>query len=289
MYAADFEYRSAHSYDEAVGLLERYGEDAKILAGGQSLVPMMQLRLALPTHVVDVSDIPAPPVQEEGDTLVIPAGMRHARLLDDPVVARGAPMIAEAAQHIGNGRVRNRGTIGGSLAHADPAAELPCVATAIDARLVVRSSAGEREIGADEFFVSYFTTALAEAEVLTGIRVPRRRPRVGQAFVEYSRRASDFAVVEAAAVVELDRRGRCVAAALVFGGVAERPLDRRGDLRPALVGREGSESECAQAAAAAADGIDPPDDVHASAALRRRLARHLGAEALARAFRRAAG
>lgn len=274
MNPSPFIYRPATTAEEAVALLAEHGDDAKVLAGGQSLVPMMNLRLAQPAVLVDVNGLPDPGIRAGDGWLAVPAGARHRTLAADPAVTRHAPMLAEAAAQIGNVRVRNRGTIGGSVAHADPAAELPCALIALDAQIVVTGPGGHtRTVPAGQFFVSFLATILEPAELVTEVRVPVAGPRTGQAFGEFTRRAGDFATVEVAAVVELDTDGqRCTGATVALGGVADRPLRLDGEATAALTGRRPDDpaalDEVAEHARTAAD---PHDDVHATAAYRRHL------------------
>lgn len=289
MYAAEFEYASPPSLEGVISLLDRHGDDAKLLAGGQSLVPMMNLRLLQPGLLIDVNRVPVPAVHAQDGALVVPAGTRHAQLLRDPLVARHAPVLAEAARHIGNVRVRSRGTIGGSVAHGDPTAELPCVLTALDAIVVARGRDGVRAVPARDLFLTYLTTSLEPTEVVTEVRVPVLQPGTGQAFVEYARRANDFAVVEAAAVVQLDAGLRCTRVALVLGGVHDTPLDVSAAAAAVLRGEVPSPEGTAEVGRRARAAADPHDDVHGTAAYRLHLIETLGRRALDLAVVRARG
>ncbi|MGH3664720.1 MAG: FAD binding domain-containing protein [Egibacteraceae bacterium] len=289
MYAAEFEYLSPTSRETVVSLLDRHGDDAKVLAGGQSLIPMMNLRLVQPRLVIDINRLPLDDIRVENGSLVIPSGIRHRQLARDPLVARHAPLVVEAARFIGNVRVRSLGTIGGSVAHADPAAELPCVVTALDARIGVVGKDGPRTIPADEFFLTYLTTALGPTELVTEIRIPALRPRTGQAFVEFTRRASDFAIVEAAAVVELDRRERCRRVSLVFGGIQDSPLQSGGEASAVLVGEQPSRAALSEVARRVRAQAQPHDDVHGTAAYRLQLVSTLTPRVLQTAVERARG
>ncbi len=209
MYASPCDHVAATSWADAVGLLREGGDGAKVIAGGQSLIPMMNLRLATPSLLVDVSAAGPVGIERRDDRLVLSALTRHSELERSPEISAGCPILAEAARCIGNVRVRHRGTIGGSLAHADPAAELPCVAVALGATVRTLGETGERSVPAAEFFDTYFTTALGDAEVVTAVEVPTLGPRTGWAFVELVRRPGDFAIVEVAALARARRRTGC--------------------------------------------------------------------------------
>jgi carbon-monoxide dehydrogenase medium subunit len=216
-------YVRASSFEEAAGLLAELGEDARVIAGGQSLVPMMNLRLAQPAVLVDLAGAGEPSFERDGG-VVVGALTRHCDLERSAVLAEECPILAEAARFIGNVRVRNRGTIGGSLAHADPAGELPCVTVALGASIKTVSPRGPRVLPAGEFFQTHYTTALAQDEVVTHVDVPALPPRTGWSFQELARRVGDFAVSGVAALVTLDGEG-CRDARLVACAVAERPLE----------------------------------------------------------------
>jgi aerobic carbon-monoxide dehydrogenase medium subunit len=216
-------YVRASSFEEAAGLLAEHGEDARAIAGGQSLVPMMNLRLAQPALLVDLAGAGEPSFERDGG-LVIGALTRHCDLERSDVVAEECPMLADAARFIGNVRVRNRGTIGGSIAHADPAGELPCVTVALGASIRTVSPRGRRALPAGEFFQTHYTTALEHDEVVTHVEVPALPPRTGWSFQELSRRVGDFAVAAVAALVTLDG-DHCRDARLVACAVAQRPLE----------------------------------------------------------------
>lgn len=285
-----FEYRRAESVEEALELLAADPEGARPLAGGQSLVPAMNFRLSRPALLVDLN-----PVGElagvrpgEGGGLRIGAMTRQREAERDPEVARRAPLLAEAMPHLAHPQIRNRGTIGGSLAHADPAAELPAVVLAREGVLVLRGVDGGRRVEAAEFFRSAFGTALEPGELLVELELPPLPPRSGWAFEEFSRRHGDFALVGVAAGVVLDREGRVGEASLVHLGVGPGPV-RSEEAPGSLVGRRPEAAACGEAARAAAARLDPPADLHASPAYRRHLAEVLAGRALRRAAARAAG
>jgi aerobic carbon-monoxide dehydrogenase medium subunit len=289
MVAPAFEYVAADSYDEAVRLLAGGGDEAKILAGGQSLMPMLNLRLAHPELLVDINmaDDRQPSVAD--GVLRLPALTRHRVLLEHELVRRHCPLLAGAAWHVGNVRVRNRGTIGGSLAHADPTSEIGSCVLATGAQVVARGPGGDRTLPADELFAGYWATALAECEIITDVLIPVSRPRQGWSFQEMVRRTSDFAIVAVAAVVELDEHADSIAAARVaLAGVADRVTLAGPELLDGLVGSAGGAAADA-AAGRLADGLEPTTDVHASADYRKRLVRVLTARALREAYARAAG
>jgi aerobic carbon-monoxide dehydrogenase medium subunit len=293
MVAPAFEYVAAGSYDEAVRLLAENGEEAKILAGGQSLMPMLNLRLAHPGLLIDINPAdPRPPsvaLHNSGGLLRLPALTRHRVLLEHDLVRQHCPLLADAVRHVGNVRVRNRGTIGGSLAHADPTSEIGCCALATGARVVVHGPAedgpSDRVVPVSELFAGYWTTTLADAEIITDVLIPVARPRQGWSFHEMVRRTSDFAIVAVAATVDLAERANVIAAARVaLAGVADRVVLAD----PELAGATADEDLDA-AAARVAERLEPADDVHASGEYRRRLARVLTARALRQARARAAG
>lgn len=287
MYASPFEYATASSWEEAVRILAEAGDDATVIAGGQSLVPMMTLRLATPGMLVDVNRASSESIWLDDGRLVIPALTRHADLQRSPLVLRLSPILSEAAGFIGNVRVRHRGTVGGSLAHADPAAELPTVAVALRGSVDVRGPAGERTIPAADFFVSHFTTALEQAEVVTSVSVPVLPEGHGWAFVELARRVGDFALVEAAALVDLDEDGRrCSGVRLALGGVGERPFDAS-HLAATMIGADLNEDTVVDAARAVSEEVEPPSGVHGSGEYRRKMAGVVTKRALLAAIRRA--
>lgn len=289
MKAPPFAYVAPDHLDGVVHALVEEGEDAKVLAGGQSLLPLLALRLARPTVLVDVGRVPgldAVAVDDAG--LVLGAAVTHATLERDPVVAREVPLLAEVAPSIGHTAIRTRGTIGGSLAHADPAAEWPAIAVLLDAAVAVRGPEGSRRIPAAELFDGYLTTTLAEQEVVEAVHVPRLAPGAGAAFAEVSRRHGDFALVGVGARVQLDTDGRIGGARLAFLGVAPTPvLDDGVGEQLAGTSPGAADGALAEVARAAAARLDPPDDLHASAAYRRRVAAHLGARVLGTALTRA--
>ncbi len=276
MFVRPFGYVRAGSVDEACAVLRERGGGAKVIAGGQSLVPMMNLGLVEPEIVVDVSHIEGgDDLTEEDGFLLIGAMRRHRDLERNPVIGRSQPLLAAAARHVGNVRVRNRGTLGGSLAHNDPAAELPLVMTLLEATYELSNGTTSRTVPAADFPVSYFATQLAEDELLTAVRVPKLADGWGWGFREVSRRPGDFALVAAAALVRFDA-GVVQEARLALTGVSDRPV-RCPDIEAAIIGRRAVDFD---ATVGAIEGIDPVSDTSASAGYRRRLSRVLAVRAL---------
>jgi aerobic carbon-monoxide dehydrogenase medium subunit len=260
----------AESIDSALDGLARYGDEAKVIAGGQSLVPLLNFRLARPGVLVDVNRIrELSYVHAEDGTLTIGALTRQREIERSPVAARACPLLSQSMRHIGHAQIRNRGTVGGSLAHADPAAELPAVAVALDAEIVAARPGGERAIPAREFFVGPLMTVLEPDELVVAVRV-RIRPGAKAAFREVARRAGDFALAGLAAEVELDARGTVEAASLAALGVGGTPV-RLTAAEQALEGRELGAEAIEDAAGAAAAEVEPPADVFAEPAYRRQL------------------
>lgn len=284
-----FDYLSPTSLAEVHELLSTHGEDGKILAGGQSLVPLLNMRLAHPSTLIDINRVTELDyIRKTADGgLAIGALTRQQTLLEDAVVAEHTPLLVEATRYIGHRTIRNRGTVGGTLAHADPAAEMPAVMVALDAEFVVTSAGGERVIPAREFFVDYLTTALAQDELLTEVRIPAAAPRTGSAFQEVSRRHGDFAIVAVAALVTLADDGSCADARLVLTGVGGTPQAL--DLTGTLIGQAPTAEVIKAAANKAATEIEPTADIHATEAYRRQLARVLSRRALTAAVERAGG
>jgi carbon-monoxide dehydrogenase medium subunit len=265
---AKFAYARADSLDDAVALLAEHGDDAKLLAGGHSLLPLMKLRLATPSVLVDVSRLDDLSfVRDDGDTLAIGGLTRHHDVEHDAALREHVPLLAAAAGEVGDPQVRHRGTLGGSLAHGDPASDLPAVVLALRGSIVVRGTSGERVIAADDFFRGFLETALAPDEIITEVRVPKTNG-AGWAFEKFNRRAQDWAIVGVAAV-----GGDEPGVALVNMG--DRPL--RADAVEAAL-RDGATG--ADAAALAGDDTDPPADLNASPEYRRHLARVLVGRAL---------
>ncbi len=282
-----FEYLAAGTVEEAVAALREHREEAKVLAGGQSLVPLLNSRLARPRVVVDVNGLPLGGVDVHDGWLRLGALVRHQDLAESPVIMERCPVLADAAALVGNVRVRSLGTLGGSLAHADPAGELPMAVVALDARLTLVSTAGRRTIAAGDFFRGALTTALAPDELLTQVEL-RATTGLGWAVEELARRAGDFAVAAITALVGLDARGRVAEARLARGGVADQPLRARG-AEERLCGRAPTPEVLTDAARAAREDCVPASDAFASGAYRRHLVGVLCRRALERAVARAAG
>lgn len=288
MKPAAFDYHVPQTLEEALGLLNDYGYEAKLLAGGQSLIPTMNFRLARPAVLIDLNRIQELSyIEKNGSGLRLGAMTRQRMLERSELVAHYAPLLHETIPFIAHPQIRNRGTVGGNIAHADPASELPAVMWALDAQLKLQSAAGERRVAAKDFFVGMFATDLEPEEMLTEIEIPALPPRSGWAFREIARRHGDYALVGVAATVRLDEAGRCEAARLVFLSVGEGPVEAQ-QAADALIGELPGDALIETAAALAAeDDIEPDGDIHASAAYRRQLARVLARDTLRRAFERA--
>ena len=289
MFPESFEYVSPATVAEAAQFLQQHPDDARILAGGQSLIPILKLRLAAPRFVVDIGRIQElKAIREDGGNLEIGSLARHVEIERSPIVAQHCPLLAETAAEIGDVQVRNRGTIGGSLAHADPAGDFPAAILALGATLVAESAAGTREIGAEDFFVDIMTSALEPDEILTSIRVPQAGPRAGAAYVKFHQQASGFAVVGVASIVILNRQGRVADSRVAITGVDSKPYRAR-QVEESLRGTAASSRDIASAAAFAAQGIEPLSDLHASSQYRADLAAVFTRRSLKKAARRAAG
>ena len=283
MPATAFEYHAPATIQEALSLLARYGGDAKILAGGHSLIPIMNLRLAQPKALIDIGKIPdLSGIREENGTIVIGAMTTHYMIESSALLKNKVPILPETAAVIGDVQVRNRGTIGGSIAHADPAGDFPAAAVALDMQLKAVGPRGERTIRAREFFVDILTTALQADEILTEIRLSAFTPRTGSAYEKFPNPASRYAIVGAAAVVTVDGSGVCQKASVGLNGVTGKPVAAV-SVEQALTGKRLNDQTIQEAAAKAADGLEPLGDIFASAAYRAHLAQVYTKRALARA------
>lgn len=288
MKPAPFDYCCPDSVEEALEILSARAGDAKVMAGGQSLMPMLNFRVVQPALIVDISRLlELDCLRERADGgLSIGALTRHRVLETSPLVARRFPVIPETMKHVAHLAIRNRGTIGGSLSHADPAAELPMLVRLLDATIVARSVRGERLIAADDFFLGPLTSALDEDELVVRIELPGLAHN-GWAFDEFARRAGDFALAAAGAVLQVTQ-GRITAARLAMMGVGDTPLRRR-EAEAALVGHSLSDQVMATAVTAACASLEPRQDLQASPEFRRHLARVMVERVLQTAWARAAG
>jgi len=292
MKPAPFEYFSPTTVDEALFHLAEYGYEAKVLAGGQSLIPMMNFRLAQPSVIVDINKINELFYIRENqpeDGLRIGAMTRHSQVEHNALVADRIPLISEAMHHIATVQVRSRGTFGGSLAHADPAAELAAVGVALDGSFLLRNQRGERWVSAHEFFIGLFTSVLEPDELLVEAKFPPLPTRTGSALVEVARRPHDFALVGVVAVVTLDEDEHCQRARLVFFSVGDGPVAAHQAVEMLRGNKLTPDSLRVAAETAAKLDIDPGSDIHASAEYRRHLAGVLSFRALEKAYNRARG
>ncbi|MEW5938522.1 MAG: xanthine dehydrogenase family protein subunit M [Chloroflexota bacterium] len=284
-----FEYFAPTTVEEALAHLAEYGYDAKPLAGGQSLIPMMNFRLAQPSVLVDLNNIPELSYirPDENGGVLVGATTRHKTVGNDPLIAKQVPLVHNAIPNIGTPQVRTRGTFGGSLSHADPSAELVAISVALNARLKARSQKNERWIPASEFFLGSFTSALEPDELLVEIQLPPLPERSGWSLTEVARRHNDFALVGVAAVVTLDKKGNCESARMAFLSAGDRPMEAH-QAAELLKGQKPT-AEVIQAAAekASSADIEPGSDIHATAEFRRHLANVLTRRALDEAFKRA--
>ena len=281
-----FDYAVAETVDDATARLAEYGDDAKLIAGGQSLVPMMNFRLVSPAVLIDIRKISPPDAIEEAEGHVrIGALTRHRALETSGLIADRFPVLTAAMKHVAHLAIRNRGTIGGSLCHADPAAELPAIAMLLDARISVARHGSERVIEARDFFEGALWTAVGDDEIVTHIDIPLLPPGTGWGFHEFARRHGDFGLAGAAATVTVSA-GRATETRIALLGVGETPV-RAHAAEQLLTGGGFEPDKLAAAAAAVRVGIDPTDDLHASADYRRHLAGVLAERALVDAWGRA--
>ena len=284
----EFRYLAARSIDEAIEALAKEGADAKVLAGGQSLTPMLNFRLAHPSLLVDINRIPGlGEIRAEKGELKIGALTRHRAVETSPVVRERQPLLAAAATQVGHLAIRNRGTFGGSLAHNDPAAEFPMAALLLDAKITAKGKKGQRTIAAKDFFVTFLTSSLEDGEIVTEVEIPDLPAKTGWAFEELSRRPGDFALAAVCAVVTM-KNGSCESARIAMAGVG--PTARRASgAEKILAGQKLGDDVFGKAAAAAREDCDPTNDVHASADFRRHLVEVLTERALRTACERAVG
>ena len=272
MKAAPFEFARAASLAEACALLARHGADAKLIAGGQSLVPMMAMRLARPAFLIDINgaaDMQG--IEFSAETITLGAAVRQRQIERDASLAARLPLLGKALRWVGHAQTRNRGTLGGSIVHADPSAELPLAACVLDATLLLRDTAGETEVPAREFMLAPMVVAITPDQCLAAVRFPAwTEARTGCAFDEVSLRQGDFAIVGAAAQIALDAGGKCVRAAL---GTSSAPIPQaHAEIAQRLVGTSLDDAVIADAAADVARAVEPDADLHASAEYRRHLA-----------------
>ncbi|HEX2475669.1 MAG TPA: xanthine dehydrogenase family protein subunit M [Lacipirellulaceae bacterium] len=287
MFPASFGYVAAHSVDEALRLLDQHGDAGKLLAGGHSLIPAMKLRLMSPGTLIDLGTIPGlRGIRVERSNLVIGALTVHADVASSDLVREHLPGLADAASVIGDVQVRNRGTIGGSVAHADPAADFPVVLTALNASFVAQSSTGNRTIAVDEFFTDFYATAMAANEILTEIRVPIPPSGSGTAYAKLPHPASGYVVVSAGALIT-QLSGSCVSARLAIGGMGSGPI-RAVAAEIELKGKSLTPQAINAAAAKVAENTDPTEDSYASAEYKRHVATVYARKAIEAALQRAA-
>ena len=287
MIPANFDYIAAKSLDEALSLLAKHKDDAKILAGGHSLLPAMKLRLSQPKVLIDIGRIKdLSYIREAGGQIQIGATTTHFQIETSDLLRHACPLLPETATHLGDMQVRNKGTIGGSLAHSDPAADWPAAVIAVGAEIVAAGPKGERTIKIDDFFTELFTTALKPGEVLKEIRFAAPKGRVGQSYVKFRHPASGFAVVGIAVNLGLDGSGKCQSAGVGVTGVAPKAY-RASGVENALKGKTLDAKTLAAAAAHAADGVDLNSDLFATGEYRKHLAEVYTRRALEQAVARA--
>jgi CO/xanthine dehydrogenase FAD-binding subunit len=288
MRPAPFAYAAARSVDDAVKLLTQYGGDAKLIAGGQSLMPLLNFRVATPSYLIDISGLTdLDYIRSLSDGIVIGALTRQRTIELSELVQKRCPLLHEAIRHVGHVQTRNRGTIGGSLAHGDAAAELPAVVVALGGRLVLQSGAGRRTLSAGEFFQTYLTTALKPDEILVAIELDGWSTNAGYSFQELGRRKGDFALVGAAAGIVLTPSGQVARAGLALMGVGPTPVDLNAALTDLFRGRAPSDADLAAIADMVSANIEPESDIHAPADYRRHLAGVLAKRTVSTAIARA--
>jgi aerobic carbon-monoxide dehydrogenase medium subunit len=289
MYPAAFDYHTPTNVQDALGLLGRYKDDAKLLAGGHSLVPMMKLRLAQPKHLIDLRKVPGlAGVKEQGGAIVIGALTTHWQMESSTLLKSKCPVLAETASVIGDPAVRNLGTVGGSLAHADPAADQPATVIALGAEIVCEGARGRRTVKVDDWFQGLMATALKEDELLVEIRVPAWPAGSGGAYMKFPHPASRFAVVGVAAMVTLDQEGKCTKAGVGVTGAGTKAVRAKG-VEAGLLGKKLDAATIEAAAQKAADGVDVQADLQGSVEYKAHLCRVFAKRAITEAAKRARG
>jgi carbon-monoxide dehydrogenase medium subunit len=289
MKPAPFEYHAPESLADVTSLLSEHGDDAKVLAGGQSLVPMLALRLTRFEHIIDLNRVEElRGVERSNGTLTVKSMTRQSTVEHDDAAGAAVPLLAEAIPLIGHFQIRNRGTVGGSIAHADPASELPAVALALDAELEVAGPSGSRRVPASDFFIGTWTTTIGDDEILSAVHFPVWDGKSGFAVEEIARRSGDFALAGVVAGVQLDDAGAVSRSAIAFLGMAPTPVRAR-SAEQALNGSSPTADELTEIGRLAVDDTEPTADVHASAEYRRHVGAHLVARALDRAIGAARG
>jgi CO/xanthine dehydrogenase FAD-binding subunit len=288
MKPAPFKYVAASSLDHALSLKSEHGDEARFLAGGQSLIPTMNFRLARPSVLIDINGLKDLAGVDQSDERDIRVGAltRYRDLERNGDFLKSCPLFADALPHIAHPQIRNRGTIGGNLSHADPASELPALAVAMQARMRIKSSSGEREVPASEFFMGLLTTDIGSDEMLVEIAYPAPKPRTGTCFQEVARRRGDFALAGVAAMVTLDEERRCIDVRLALCGVGETPVDASAAAAH-LIGTDCNDATIGAAAAEVQDMIDPSGNVHATPDYQRHIAGVLARRTLTTALQRA--
>lgn len=289
MIPAAFDYLAPQTLEEAMRALAVHGEDAKLLAGGHSLLPLLKLRLANPKLLIDLARIPGlSAISQQNGQIVIGALATHTQIESSELLKKRCPLLPETAREIGDVQVRNRGTIGGSLAHADPSADWPAAILALGGELRLRGPRGARRVAADGFFVGPLTTAIAPDEILTEIRVPAFARRCGSAYQKMAQQASGFAIVGVAVSLKVDAKGFCEEIAIGVTGLSDKPFRARA-VEARLRGNKLTPKLIADSAAQVAEGIDPLEDLHAAAPFRAHLARVYAARAIQAAAKRTGG
>jgi CO/xanthine dehydrogenase FAD-binding subunit len=282
-----FQYSTPHMLDEALVLLEQHADDTKVLAGGQSLIPLLNMRLANPAYLVDINHISELHyIEPEDGYLAIGATVRQAQVERSPLVQQEHPLLIEVVRHIGHAQIRSRGTIVGSIAHADPAAELPALLTCLNGEVVLESTHGERVLKAEEFFTGYLSTAIEAGEMVSEVRFPWIPPQAGWSFLEFARRAGDYALVGAAAVLTPGLDDRCLTAHIAYLGISGAPVRAR-QVEQVLTGSTLDEQTLDQAAEIARELVsEDMEDVHATVDYRRALTAELTKRVLTAAWTR---
>jgi len=287
MRPAPFDYLAPQTLDEAVRALAEHADDAKLLAGGHSLLPLLKLRLTRPALLIDLNRIPGlNTISQHDDQIVIGALATHYQIESSELLAKRCPLLPQTAREIGDVQVRNRGTIGGSLTHADPSADWPAAMIAIGGELKLRGPGGERSVKAEDYLVGAMTTAIEPNEILTKIHVPVMQKRSGSAYLKMAQQASGFAIVGVAAWLSIDGKGRCDETGIGITGLTDKPV-RAHAVEQALRGNKLTLKLIETAAAQAAEGVDPLEDLHATAQFRAHLARVYTARAIQQAATRA--